>query len=281
MVKAGILSGEFYVPAVVLFATCIPMALYPSVGLTIFGIASALSFAIPGAKFHWQRLQADRGGSLPMTSRPQLPRTAIDWLRVFGPGAIIASLTIGTGELIFSTRGGAIFGYDILYVFAIISLLKWSLVVSTSRHMILTGVHPYERMADLPGPRGWMPIMLLLMATVSLPIWISFHAGVVGNLTSWITGTRHLLHGGADYLWGAVILALVLLLSATGGYSSVGTSATVCRYDDGRLRRRITLVLYKPDWLESVVRHLPDNRLRIHAWLDEKYPDIARHSVWV
>ena len=108
------------------------------------------------------------------TDPPRLPRTVIDWLRVFGPGAIIASLTIGTGELIFSTRGGAIFGYDILYVFAIISLLKWSLVVSTSRHMILTGVHPYERMADLPGPRGWMPILLLLIATVSLPIWISF-----------------------------------------------------------------------------------------------------------
>ena len=62
--------------------------------------------------------------------------------------------------------------------------------------MVLTGVHPYERMIDLPGPRGWMPIMLLLMATVSLPIWISFHAGVLGNLTSWITGTRTAMHGG-------------------------------------------------------------------------------------
>ncbi len=60
VVKAGILSGEFYVPAAVLFATCIPMALFPRFGLTIFGIACALAFVIPGAKFHWQRLRQDR-----------------------------------------------------------------------------------------------------------------------------------------------------------------------------------------------------------------------------
>ena len=89
-----------------------------------------------------------------MSHAPQLPRRLTDWVRIFGPGAIIASLTIGTGELVFSSRGGAIFGYDILFTFTVISLLKWGLVVSTSRHMVLTGYHPYERMIDLPGPRG-------------------------------------------------------------------------------------------------------------------------------
>ena len=51
-----------------------------------------------------------------------LPRSVVDWLRVFGPGAVIASLTIGTGELIFSTRGGALFGYRILFLFVIMLL---------------------------------------------------------------------------------------------------------------------------------------------------------------
>jgi Mn2+/Fe2+ NRAMP family transporter len=46
-----------------------------------------------------------------------LPRRPWEWLTVFGPGAIIASLTIGTGELVFSSRGGAIFGYRILFLF--------------------------------------------------------------------------------------------------------------------------------------------------------------------
>ncbi|MCH7920588.1 MAG: hypothetical protein IIC50_21730 [Planctomycetes bacterium] len=60
----------------------------------------------------------------------ELPRRPWDWLKVFGPGAIMASLTIGTGELIFSSRGGALFGYRILFLFVVISLLKWGLVIA-------------------------------------------------------------------------------------------------------------------------------------------------------
>ena len=82
------------------------------------------------------------------------PRGLWEWLTVFGPGAVIASLTIGTGELIFSTRAGALFGYRVLFLFVVICLLKWALVLASARHMVLTGIHPYQRMTDLPGPRG-------------------------------------------------------------------------------------------------------------------------------
>ncbi len=50
--KAGVLSGEFYIQAIVMFLCAIPMAIYPSVGLTVFGVISALTFLIPGWKFH-------------------------------------------------------------------------------------------------------------------------------------------------------------------------------------------------------------------------------------
>ena len=147
-----------------------------------------------------------------MSAAPVLPRTMLDWIRIFGPGAIMASLTIGTGELIFSTRGGALFGYQILFVFALTSLLKWALVISTSRHMILTGVHPYERMLELPGPRGWLPIMLMMIAIIAMPVWISFHSSVLGNMMSWLTETRTMFYGGIDYIWAAAILMAVFIL---------------------------------------------------------------------
>jgi hypothetical protein len=214
-----------------------------------------------------------------MTDRPRLPRTMLDWLRVFGPGAIMASLTIGTGELIFSTRGGALFGFHILFVFTIILLLKWGLVLATSRHIILTGVHPYERMLELPGPRGWLPITLLLMATVCMPIWLSFHSGVLGNLTSWVTDTRGLLNGGMDYVWGVGILSGTLLLSALGGYKVLErvqmAVVLVMVFCAG-----VTLILYKPDWLQLLLGIVPQ-RLAYPEWLPGKYPGIAQDSVWV
>jgi len=53
--KAGILTGEFYLPAAMLFAASVPMALWPKFGLTIFGFVSWLTFFFPGWKFHRQK----------------------------------------------------------------------------------------------------------------------------------------------------------------------------------------------------------------------------------
>lgn len=55
LIKAGILSGEFYVQAAALYATSLAMALFPEWGLIIFGTVSALCFFVPGLKFYRQR----------------------------------------------------------------------------------------------------------------------------------------------------------------------------------------------------------------------------------
>jgi eukaryotic-like serine/threonine-protein kinase len=65
LVKAGILSGAFYVQAAVLFATAGVMAVWPATGLpnvsiSIFGIASAACFFVPGLKYYRQRSGARR-----------------------------------------------------------------------------------------------------------------------------------------------------------------------------------------------------------------------------
>lgn len=56
LVKAAILSGEFYVYAAAQFALAIVMARFPSVGITLFGVVSGLSFFLPGWKY-WRQQQ--------------------------------------------------------------------------------------------------------------------------------------------------------------------------------------------------------------------------------
>src|SRR5258705_13553797 len=90
-------------------------------------------------------------------------RNPAAWLTIFGPGAVIASLTIGSGELIFSSRGGALFGYRLLFVFLVVLGLKWVLVLTAARHMVLSGAHPFQRWVMLPGPRGWLPTAFLVL----------------------------------------------------------------------------------------------------------------------
>jgi len=55
LIKAGMLSGTFYVQAAVLFLTTLPMAWYPDWGHTLFGIVSAGCFFFPGLKYYRQR----------------------------------------------------------------------------------------------------------------------------------------------------------------------------------------------------------------------------------
>ena len=58
LAKAGILSGEFYGWALVMFAAAGLMALVPDYAHFIFGVVSAASFFFPGLKYYRQRLRA-------------------------------------------------------------------------------------------------------------------------------------------------------------------------------------------------------------------------------
>ena len=61
VVKAGMLSGSFYLYAALLFLTAVPMAICPpEYGPLMFGLASAVCFFVPGLKYHRQRLRALR-----------------------------------------------------------------------------------------------------------------------------------------------------------------------------------------------------------------------------
>jgi serine/threonine-protein kinase len=60
LIKAGILSGLFYIQAALLFAISFPMAWFPEIAHLLFGIVSAVCFFVPGLKYHRQRCAARR-----------------------------------------------------------------------------------------------------------------------------------------------------------------------------------------------------------------------------
>jgi hypothetical protein len=207
------------------------------------------------------------------------------WLAIFGPGAIIASLTIGTGELIFSSRGGALFGYRVLFLFAAISLLKWVLVFSTARQMVLTGVHPLRRWLDFPiGPRGWLPAVMFVFAAGCIPIWVSFHASVIGDLIAGLTNTKQWWHGAAVPIWGMAVLLLVSVVAFRGGYAALETVQIVV-VALMLLAVGIALVLLKPDWLELLIGTIWPQQLIYPQWLiHDPRPEmqaIAARPIWI
>jgi len=52
LIKAGTLSGSFYIQAVVMFVTAILMAMFPPIAMILFGVVSALCFFFAGLKYY-------------------------------------------------------------------------------------------------------------------------------------------------------------------------------------------------------------------------------------
>ena len=103
-------------------------------------------------------------------------RSFLGMLKIFGPGAIIASVTVGSGETIFASRGGAIFGYSLLWCFVISAVLKGIQVYSGARFITLTGRHPMESWRELPGPKGWF---VWFIAVISASVAMSVRTSAV------------------------------------------------------------------------------------------------------
>jgi hypothetical protein len=163
----------------------------------------------------------------------------------------------------------------------LVLVLKWTLVFASARHIVLTGAHPFQRWIELPGPRGWLPIMFFLLAIPCFPIWVCFHAGTVGTLLSSLAGTEPALHGGAHLAWGIVTLVVVLVLCFAGGYAALE-----------RVQLAIILLMLAsvivavffihPDWLEFLKGLFVPQSLHYPEWLTpESNPSIAARPVWL
>jgi len=114
----------------------------------------------------------------------------VSWrsLKYFGAGAIMASVTIGSGETLFASSGGAKFGYALLWCFVGGAIMKGIQVYGAARHMTLTGEHPMAHWKFLPGPRGWAPLAMGLLSLACFPFWLAGLPLMIGQTINWIFG---------------------------------------------------------------------------------------------
>ena len=205
--------------------------------------------------------------------RALISSNPLKWFSFFGPGVIIASVTVGSGEILFPSRGGAIFGFRVLYVFLFIALLKWIFVYSSMRHMILSGGHPLERWNWIPGPRGWLPLFMFIILVVAIPIWYSFLSGLTGLTCAWIFGV------GDHYLWATVSVAAAALLLARGGYNFLENAQKIIL---GLLVAGILVAVFyvAPNWADIAKGFIPQP-LSYPDWLYGIMPEMRSRSVWV
>lgn len=203
-----------------------------------------------------------------------MTRNPIQWLRFFGPGAIIASVTIGSGELVFPARGGSMFGYNLLWVFLWCGFLKWILVYCSMRHMVLTGAHPLERWNCLPGPTGWVPIMVMVTSLCFVPLVMGFLSGLLGEICTWITGHWD------EYIWATLGTVVAGCLIFLGGYNFMEKTQLV--FVGLMLVCALIAVVYvNPDWWQIIKNTLVPGTMQYFDWVTVKHPVFKGRDEWV
>ena len=216
---------------------------------------------------------------------PELPDTfkergLVALIRFFGPGAIIASVTIGSGETVFASRGGALFGYDLLWCFVAGGIMKFAQVYTASRFITLTGEHPIERWAHLPGPRGWAVWGLAIITIGCFPLWLSGLPKMLGGLAVWIFGLEGQGLWGDYRFWGTVFVGMAVTLTMVQSYGSLERTQTII-VGFLLLSMLVALLAAKPDWLAALIGTAVPTLPGYQPWVFEKYPEIGSRSPWV
>lgn len=222
-------------------------------------------------------------------------------LKYFGAGAIVACVTIGSGETVFASRGGAIYGYTMLWCFVAGAICKGFLVYSGSRFITLTGCSPLQSWQSLPGLRGWFVPMVAVLTCICMPFWMAGLPGMLGDFSNWVVGIQNPVTapGFAELTaeqqqaqieryttygryWATFYLCIAIAITWLQTYGFLERAQTVIV---GLLLVCMiaAALVSRPDWRALLaglfVPQLPD----FEPWVKQKYADadFTQRSPWI
>ncbi|MDI9627550.1 MAG: Nramp family divalent metal transporter [Acidobacteriota bacterium] len=197
----------------------------------------------------------------------------IGLMKYLGPGLIMASASIGSGEIFFASRGGAVFGYVLLWTFVAAAILKGIAVYSGTRYITITGESPFARFGQvIPGPKNWFPVLLGILAVVSFPSWAGGFASFLGQWSVWTFGF------GNPQIWASVWILLAFATLFFAGYSYVE------KFQTGVVLLLIVFVFVavivaNPNYFEVLRGLIPTIPAEHALWVVEKYPEVAARPI--
>lgn len=140
-------------------------------------------------------------------------RPSVSFLKLAGPGLVVAATGIGSGDVVSATVGGARYGVVLLWAIAAGAFFKFVLQEGVARWQLATGKTALEGWADhLPAWVKWYFVVYLVLWTVAVSASLTNATGL---------GIANLTNGAVPQSWGAVAHSLIgFLFVYYGGYDS-------------------------------------------------------------
>jgi Mn2+/Fe2+ NRAMP family transporter len=142
---------------------------------------------------------------------------ALSFLKLAGPGLVVAATGIGSGDVVAATVGGARYGVLLLWAIAVGAFFKYVLNEGIARWQLATGRTALEGWAE------YLPAWVKVYFGVYLVLWTVFVTAALTNATG--LGISNLTQGRIPQSWGGVFHGLFgfvfVLLGGYGGFEKL------------------------------------------------------------
>ncbi len=151
------------------------------------------------------------------------PVSLLSALKRIGPGIVLASAIVGSGEVIATTTLGAQVGFAALWIVLVSCAIKPVVQGELGRYTILTGKTGLDGFNGVPGPRLGVSWLVWAWAiTVSLTLL------QVGGMYGGVGQVLHVLWPALSVsVWVGICLAITLAVLLGGGYTRIERFAVV------------------------------------------------------
>lgn len=174
---------------------------------------------------------------------PEKKKSFFRYLKYFGPGAILASMTIGAGNIVLAPRIGAwaVPAYSALWIVTFAFITKGLTAYMATRYSLLSGEHIMTLFARFR-PHGWINIVSIIIGFCLLPFMISTFLIILGNVITLFTDVGNYL------IWGIGIGLLIAFFGFFGSYKILQSVQLVFALFLA-LGAIIAVVVVNPYWL--------------------------------
>ena len=128
-------------------------------------------------------------------------KPSVSFLKLAGPGLVVAATGIGSGDVVSATVGGARYGVVLLWAIAAGAFFKFVLSEGIARWQLATGKTALEGWAD------HMPSWVKYYFGAYLLLWTIAVSAALTNATG--LGISNLTGGAIPQSWGAVLHSLI------------------------------------------------------------------------
>ncbi|MGI5952691.1 MAG: Nramp family divalent metal transporter, partial [Brooklawnia sp.] len=194
-------------------------------------------------------------------------RNAGKYLQYFGAGALLAGMTIGSGEVVATPRLGSYLGATVGWVLLLAVVTKWLFPFLIGRHVVLTG----QSVMDALARHKWFHVLCIIVTLIGFGAFWAGMAGLVGISLQWLTGV------GSATMWALITTAVVFVMMQVGNFAFMEKVQIVCSIYMA-LAAVITLIAVKPDWGVALSSLIP-TALQYPDWLAAVAPEIVATPV--